>query len=380
MKRMILNFGLLAAILFASVGIPSSQVGLSAATRLRQQTSAPSPQLLTRSPDEQLRIALYKQASPAVVAIQAGDSLGSGFIVSSGGIVLTNAHVLAGGSGTVKVKLSDGTELLGDVIGFAGQELDLAAVQIRGKKNLPSLPLAKPDSIEVGENVYAIGSPFEFQNTYTFGIISAIRDQGRLIQHDASINPGSSGGPLLNSDGEVIGVNTEILTGSVVTENGSVIGKSIGNIGISFAISMKLAQPFLLAMQQEQSSVIAQPPLAPRQEIQVVALSLNGQPITAALKKGDPILPNNSYYNIFGFEWQAGQRVTIEAHSQQIDPSLILLLPDEKKVVAQNDDISSRDFNSRLSVTLPKDGFYLVLTSAFEAGEVGRYSLRAVVK
>jgi len=125
------------------------------------------------------------------------------------------------------------------VIGFAKNEVDLAAIKIRNQKNLPTLSLAK--SAQVGQSVYAIGSPFgyENQNNFTAGVLSNIDQQDGIIKHDARINPGNSGGLLLNSQAQVIGVNTAVR----LDRNGS-------NSGISFAILVNKIQPFLTAIRQ----------------------------------------------------------------------------------------------------------------------------------
>lgn len=346
----------------------------------------PATQLAAQTEEEKTRIDIYKKVSPAVVAIDIGKGHGSGFIVTPDGLVITNAHVLKDAPPVVTVILSDGTKLEADVIGFAGENLDLAAAKIRNKQNLPTLPLADPKSTQVGQTVYAIGTPLDLGlgNSYTFGIVSGIRDNGNLIQHDADINPGNSGGPLLNSDAEVIGVNTFGWVAPVRDKEGQAIGRSEGSIGINFALSIGLAQSFLVALENgtaPSTAVATQPQPTQEQPAQNVrALPIDGQPFADALATGDPVLPNNSYYRLYAFEGKAGQQVTIEIDSQQIDPSVILLYPDKKEVVAQNDDIAANNFNAKLSATLPADGVYLVLTSAFETGEVGNYNVRALVK
>lgn len=142
-------------------------------------------------------------------------SLGSGVIVDGArGLVLTNAHVVAGG-GEIMVHLQDGRDFPARVLG-AEPDFDLAVLEIRGASGLPSARLAEAGDLMPGETVIAIGNPFGFNHTVTTGVISAlgrsIRSEGGmltdLIQTDAAINPGNSGGPLLDLDGRLIGINT----------------------------------------------------------------------------------------------------------------------------------------------------------------------------
>jgi len=144
-------------------------------------------------------------------------SLGSGFIISDQGYILTNNHVVAGAT-EIKVKLADGREFKGEIKGL-DEKLDLALIKIEAKDHLPVAALGDSDAIQVGEWVMAIGNPFGLAQTVTAGIVSA---KGRVIgsgpyddfiQTDASINPGNSGGPLFNVRGEVVGINTAIVAG-----------------------------------------------------------------------------------------------------------------------------------------------------------------------
>jgi serine protease Do len=325
--------------------------------------------ILANNSEEQNRIRLYEKASPAVVAIALGSGHGSGFIVSPDGLVLTNAHVVQDSPKTVAVVLADGKQVLADVVGFASDGLDLAALKIRNQKNLPFLPLASPGSARVGQSVYAIGTPLELElrNTLTSGVISRIDTKSGLIQHDAAINPGNSGGPLLNSNGQVIGVNTWIFNDTEIKRF----------IGISLAIPTDIVRPFLVAVEQGNAQLVTQRQRPSNNQEQ--DLPLNGQFIQAALKKGDRTFPNNSYFHIYAFEGKAGQQVTIEMDSQEIDSHLYLLLPAKETLVGENDDISTKDFNARLTVTLPENGIYYLLANTFEGGESGSYRLRAVI-
>jgi serine protease Do len=144
-------------------------------------------------------------------------SLGTGVIINKDGFVLTNEHVLAG-STQIRVGLSDGRQFDAELVG-GDPASDLAVVRIKTKDPLPTPKLGNSDDVMIGESVIAIGNPFGLNSTVTTGVLSAtnrsIRGDGReyhgFLQTDASINPGNSGGPLLNMDGEVIGINTAIL-------------------------------------------------------------------------------------------------------------------------------------------------------------------------
>ncbi len=144
-------------------------------------------------------------------------SLGSGVIIDGQkGLILTNAHVI-GKTGTIKVVLEDEREFEAKIVG-ADPDSDLAVLMIESRDPLPSIKMGSSDDLMIGETVIAIGNPFGFSHTVTTGVISAInrsiraedREYHDFIQIDASINPGNSGGPLLNINGELIGINTAI--------------------------------------------------------------------------------------------------------------------------------------------------------------------------
>jgi S1-C subfamily serine protease len=146
---------------------------------------------------------------------------GSGFVYQADGLVLTNAHVVERTS-KVTVGMQDGRRIPGTVVGM-DKLTDLAVVRLQGKGPWPTVPLGNSDKLEVGEWAIAVGNPFGLDNTVTMGIISNLNRNAAklgitdkrldLIQTDAAINPGNSGGPLLNADGEVIGINTLVRTG-----------------------------------------------------------------------------------------------------------------------------------------------------------------------
>jgi serine protease Do len=191
---------------------------------------------------------VYAKANPAVVTVRSNNGHGSGFIIKADGYIITNAHVVAGAPAVVTVMMADGkTEFPADIVGFEAKGLDLALLKINRPGKLPTVALGNTKSLQVGDNVYAIGTPLgeENQSTFTAGMVSAIRGEGRVIQHNAAINKGNSGGPLLNEKGEVIGVNTEIALTRVLCKDGKVCAVGTGNVGIAYAISVDLVKSFL---------------------------------------------------------------------------------------------------------------------------------------
>lgn len=161
-------------------------------------------------------------------------SQGSGFLVTSDGYVMTNAHVVKGATKVTAV-LHDGRELDATVVGI-DSHTDIAIIKLEGK-NFPFLSMGDSEEIDVGEWVIAIGSPFQLEASVTVGVVSAkgrqnlrITDFEDFIQTDAAINPGNSGGPLLNLQGEVIGINTAI------------VSRTGGYMGIGFAIPSNMAK------------------------------------------------------------------------------------------------------------------------------------------
>jgi serine protease Do len=159
--------------------------------------------------------------------------VGSGFIVSPDGYIVTNAHVVDGAK-TVTVKLTDRREFTAKVIG-ADKRTDIALIKIDAKKPLPALDLSNPPAARQGEWVIAIGSPFGFENSVSAGVVSGVHralpggQMTPFIQTDVAVNPGNSGGPLLNAAGQVVGVNSQIYS------------RSGGYMGLSFAIPADVA-------------------------------------------------------------------------------------------------------------------------------------------
>jgi S1-C subfamily serine protease len=201
--------------------------------------------------DEQENISVYKKALPAVVNITSTAvaydifygavpqrGMGSGFVIDSEGHILTNYHVIESAR-QVEVTTSDKKKYKAQIIGVDPPH-DLAEIQIP-RKSVPQAEIGDSKNLIVGQKVFAIGNPFGLSGTMTRGIISSIRslrgERGFIdeaIQTDAAINPGNSGGPLLNSRGQVIGINSMILTGGVEQ-----------SAGIGFAIPINTAKAVL---------------------------------------------------------------------------------------------------------------------------------------
>src|ERR1700730_448584 len=213
------------------------------------KTSAEHSDALTEK--EAINVRIYRQASPAVANVLTKateydffmdpvpvEGAGSGFIIDPKGFILTNYHVVAGAQ-SIEVILGDQSRYPAKFVG-ADQRNDVALIKIEPKgKELATLPLGDSSTLQVGQKVLAIGNPFGFQSTLTTGVVSAM---GRTvqtsqstfideaIQTDASINRGNSGGPLINTHGEVIGINSAIYTPSGTTA------------GIGFAIPINTAK------------------------------------------------------------------------------------------------------------------------------------------
>jgi S1-C subfamily serine protease len=227
----------------------------------RQQPAAQPPlwtgPSVTRSAglgsDEVNNIDIYKSASPSVAYItstvyrqtffygmQAAKDLGSGFIINPNGEILTNFHVISG-SQQVEVTLPDQSKYKAAVL-MRDRVNDLALIKIEPKKKLTYLNLGDSDHLQVGQKVLAIGNPFGFDGTLTTGVVSSVgrtieaennHKMEGMIQTDASINSGNSGGPLLDSQGNVIGINTAIY------------GPNGGSVGIGFALPINRAKSML---------------------------------------------------------------------------------------------------------------------------------------
>ncbi len=255
---LLVALALVAVLAFAAGSSTASIQAAGQASTSSQVAAEITPQFVTDS--ERILHELYSRLAPSVVSInvvarasgtttgqtlpqQQGEQLvegtGTGFVVDTAGHIVTNNHVVEGAT-RIEVNFYDGRIVRAEIVGL-DPDSDLAVIQVQGvpAENLHPVTLGDSESLYVGQEVVAIGSPFNQPWTMTTGIISALDRSirgltqfsiGSVIQTDAAINPGNSGGPLLNLQGEVIGVNSQIMS------------ESRSNSGIGFAIPSNLVQ------------------------------------------------------------------------------------------------------------------------------------------
>jgi S1-C subfamily serine protease len=262
MKRVFIVLSVLMASMLACqmTGLPALPQAQPQPTVVFQpQATAPAlPTAVDPAEAESTLEALYQQVLPGVVAIQTTGSEGSGFVIDSEGHVVTNQHVVEG-QNDVEVAFASGFRAHGTVIG-SDPDADIAVVKVDAPADqIHPLALGDSNTLNVGEQVVAIGNPFGLSGTMTLGIVSGLgRTQwasidpdsgGRfstadIIQTDAAINPGNSGGPLFNLNGEVVGVNQSIRTETFNELTGNAV-----NSGVGFSISINLVKrivPYLI--------------------------------------------------------------------------------------------------------------------------------------
>ena len=191
-----------------------------------------------RSDDESASISVYEKITPSIVAIDAdldqGISSGTGCVIDPTGITLTRSHVI-NQSKNIEDTTQSGKTYKATVFAVLKDKNDLALIKITPKEKLSTIRLGDSETVKVGQRVLAIGNPFGFRGTLTTGIISRIDYDRKKLQTDAAINPGCSGGPLLNLDGEVIGINQSIYNPD----------NNRSNIGIGFAVPVNYAKEFI---------------------------------------------------------------------------------------------------------------------------------------
>lgn len=188
---------------------------------------------------EKTAVAIYEKINPAIVSVDShlndGLSCGTGCIINKNGTILTSAHILEEGNDII-VTTFNGQDYQAKIVKKLGENKDIALLKISPLYNLSTVKMGDSSKVKVGEKVLAIGNPFGFKGTLTQGIVSRIDYEKKRIQTDAAINPGSSGGPLLNANGEIIGINQAIYNPD----------NNISNIGIGFATPVNLIKEYLL--------------------------------------------------------------------------------------------------------------------------------------
>jgi S1-C subfamily serine protease len=210
-----------------------------AASAAAPATSTPTAAPPAASGSDETIAAIYRNAAPGVVTVTRGNGQGSGFVIDRQGYLLTNAHVVDA-SGPITVSFSNGDRVDAQLVG-ADQSTDVAVLKVNEPSDaLRPIPLGDSASVQVGDPVVAIGNPFGYDRTITSGIVSAVARQiqspngypiNNAIQTDAAINHGNSGGPLLNMQGEVIGISSQIADSGVNA-----------NVGVGFAIPIDLVK------------------------------------------------------------------------------------------------------------------------------------------
>ncbi len=210
----------------------SAVVNISTTQTVEQGSYGLPPELLERLPPDSPFREFFRRFHEGQPQQRERNSLGSGFIVSADGYILTNAHVVADADEII-VRLDDNREFEAEVIG-ADPDSDVGVLKI-GAEGLPTVRLGDSDELRVGQWVLAIGSPFGLEHTATQGIVSALNRSlpndtyTPFIQTDVAVNPGNSGGPLFNGDGEVVGINAQIFS------------RTGGYMGLSFAVPINTA-------------------------------------------------------------------------------------------------------------------------------------------
>jgi len=245
---------------------PQSTPGLAKASSPALQaviTPGSNPTVVDLVSQQDTLVSLYEKVNPGVVAVRVltsdGGGQGSGFVVDEEGHIVTNYHVVENLT-DLEIAFPSGLKTRGKVLG-TDLDSDIAVVKVDvPREELHPLTLSDSDQVKVGQTVIAIGNPFGFNGTMTMGIVSGlgrtmqslheapgggIFSAGDIIQTDAAINPGNSGGPLLNLNGEVVGVNRAIFTTSFTSQGEPV------NSGIGFAISINIVKKVLPSLISE---------------------------------------------------------------------------------------------------------------------------------
>ena len=246
-----LGGGLVSAVVVSAVLLGTGLAGGNDSQPATTAPSNPAPVNISASDSKgDLIRTVYAAASPSVASVRTSQGSGTGFLVDSNGTIVTNAHVV-GDNKQVQVRFDDKGQYHDAQVLSVDASTDLAAVKVSASdvQGIRPLQLADSDSAQVGDSVVAIGYPLGLDRTATAGIVSGLERRiespngfsiDKVIQTDAAVNPGNSGGPLLNAKGQVIGVNSQIATAA---------GGGEGNIGISFSIPSNTVKQVLPSLE-----------------------------------------------------------------------------------------------------------------------------------
>jgi S1-C subfamily serine protease len=315
---------------------------------------------------------ITRRASPAVITLNTYNAsgrktgLGSGFFLSDGRIA-TNRHVIEGSARVEAVTQDErrlGTATFAEAVGGATADL---AILPRITNPPATLPLA-PGLPEVGEAVIVIGAPEGLSNTVSTGIVSAIRRiQGKtLVQISAPISHGSSGGPVLNSRGQVIGVSVSVLSEGQnlnfavpVTELARLAQVTPGRI--SFTGNLRGGQ-----------GTGSGTDISDLDTRRLPRITL-GQTVTGRLSDGDVTLPDGSFADAFVYTGRAGEQITVSLASNDFDAWAVV--DDPNGPLRESDDDSGGNYDAELTVTLPHAGTYIIVANSVSSGATGAYRL-----
>jgi serine protease Do len=343
---------------------------------------APCP-AVAQQLDEDTWTSIYQQVWPAVVKIETSLGFtGSGVIISPDGLVLTNAHVIAEtvrengqfqvcyltdcmAATLVDIEdeyadiLSDDVREDNNIPPYEFQD-DLAILRVQDAQNLPFIPISSTDQLMQGQSVLAVGSPGgSIQNSMTLGIVSqlVVEQQGNeyvpyQIQHDAAVNPGNSGGPLFNSSGSIVGINTLV----AANRGGEV--RDVQNV--SFAIPVNAVTDYL-----ERNNINYQTTASESDYILY-------QHDTLGSAELEP--PADGFYRRYTFSGQAGQRVAIRLISRDFVPKFSVDVPGSSEMIESEAD----SLNVEMLLFLPTDGLYTIQVKARNPVGQGNYLLTVV--
>lgn len=304
---------------------------------------------------------VYAKTKDAIVRIETGSGTGSGVIIRQDGLIVTNAHVVAN-SDSVKVKLANGRQVQAKVISMGKSGcVDLALLQLSGVQDLPTLKMAPLQSVMPGQSVVAIGFPLGMTSaSVTQGIVSNIHADQGWVQHDAPINGGNSGGALVNSQSELIGINTM---------------KMNGREGMGFAASTNQVQSLVQAAQNHLSPTLAA--YVRLKSGEALPLVPDRSTIEGRLQSNDQqMCSDNSAADLYTFKGTANQSVIFEMTGESMNPYMVLLGPDGRRVAVTPAEGNKK--TQRLYSALPLSGTYTVIANSQKADQFGRYTLRAI--